>query len=64
MTASAHFLYRLSVAAMLMQEGGTGQTEQQAHGVGELAGQVLKGVEPRQRLVGIPPQPQGFTQKV
>ena len=48
-------LHRLPVAAVLMQEGGTVQAEQQAHGVGELAGQVQDGVEPGERLVGIPP---------
>jgi hypothetical protein len=57
-------LHRLPIAAVLMQEGGTVQAEQQAHGVSELAGQVQDGVEPCQCLVGIPPEPQGLTQKV
>jgi hypothetical protein len=31
-----------------MQEGGTVQAEQQAHGVGELSGQAQDGVKPQQ----------------
>lgn len=37
-----------------MQEGGTIQAEQQAHGAGEFAGQVQDSIEPCERLVGIP----------